>query len=141
MLPNQFLINVMPEQVDDARAELAKGVGADVVFRPMVRGRLVAVNNAVFDASGFADVQTRRLAEREFNLSWSDTLPKGNKVAKGEFWKPGATGADVGMSLEEGIAESLKVKGGRCPDVSTLRVSRFRPKSPAFARSTGTVSA
>jgi putative ABC transport system permease protein len=118
--PNQFLINVLPEQVDDARAELAKGIGADVVFRPMVRGRLVAVNDAVFDVSGFADAQTRRLAEREFNLSWSDTLPKGNKVAKGEFWKPGATGAEVGMSLEEGIAESLKVKVG---DVLTFDIA------------------
>ena len=118
--PNQFLINVMPEQVDDARAELARGIGADVVFRPMVRGRLVAVNDAAFDASGFADAQTRRLAEREFNLSWSDALPKGNKVVKGEFWKPGATGAEVGMSLEEGIAESLKVKVG---DVLTFDIA------------------
>ena len=118
--PNQFLINVLPDQVDDARAQLAKGVGADVAFRPMVRGRLVAVNDAVVDTSKFADVRARRLAEREFNLSWTDALPKGNRIAKGEFWKPGVTGIDAGMSLEEGIAETLGVKLG---DVLTFDIA------------------
>ncbi|HQR11144.1 MAG TPA: ABC transporter permease [Casimicrobiaceae bacterium] len=121
--PNQFLINVLPEQVDDARADLAKGIGADVAFRPMVRGRLVAVNGSVLDTSTFADAQTRRLAEREFNLSWTDTLPKGNQVVSGEFWKPDATRADAeasGMSLEEGIADSLRVRLG---DVLTFDIA------------------
>ena len=110
--PNQFLINVLPDQVDDARAELARGIGIDVPFRPMVRGRLVAVNDAVVDAAKFADVRARRLAEREFNLSWTDTLPKGNRISQGEFWKAGVKGGEAGMSLEEGIAETLGVKLG-----------------------------
>ncbi len=113
--PNQFLINVLPDQVDAARADLAKGIGADVAFRPMVRGRLVAVNGTLLDTSTYADVQARRLAEREFNLSWTDALPKGNQVVSGEFWKPGTAGTaaeGAGMSLEEGIAESLRIKLG-----------------------------
>jgi putative ABC transport system permease protein len=110
--PNQFLVNVLPEQVDDARAQLAKGVGADVPFRPMVRGRLVAVNDAAVDTAKFTDIRARRLAEREFNLSWADSLPKGNRISQGEFWKPGATGIEAGMSLEDGIAETLGVKLG-----------------------------
>ena len=108
--PNQFLVNVLPDQVDDARTVLAKGIGIDVTFSPMVRGRLVAVNDAVVDTTKFSDVRARRLAEREFNLSWTDTLPKGNRIAQGEFWTPGATGAGAVMSLEEGIAETLGVK-------------------------------
>jgi putative ABC transport system permease protein len=108
--PNQFLINVLPEQVDDTRALLAKGIGADVTFRPMVRGRLVAVNAAAMDSNKFSDVQAQRLAEREFNLSWVDVLPKGNTVTKGVFWKPGVAEPDAGMSLEDGIAEKLGIK-------------------------------
>ena len=118
--PNQFLINVLPEQVSDARAQLAAGIGADVAFRPMVRGRLIRVNENVLDATQFADVQTRRLAEREFNLSWTDTLPKGNKITQGEFWKEGAAGHAAGMSLEEGIAQSLGIKLG---DVLTFDIA------------------
>jgi len=121
--PNQFLVNVLPDQVGDARAELAKAIGADVPFRPMVRGRLVAVNDAIVDTTKFADVRARRLAEREFNLSWTESLPEGNRVAQGEFWKSGATGLDAGMSLEEGIAETLGVKLG---DALTFDVAGTR---------------
>ena len=110
--PNQFLINVLPEQVADARAQLKAGTGSDVLFRPMVRGRLVALNGAEVDTKKFADVRARRLAEREFNLSWADALPKGNKVAGGEFWTAATPAADAGMSLEDGIAEALGVKLG-----------------------------
>ncbi len=110
--PNQFLVNVLPDQVADARAELLRGIGVDVAFRPMVRGRLVAVNDAAVDTSKFADVRARRLAEREFNLSWTDVLPKGNRVSQGEFWKEGDKDDSAGMSLEDGIAETLGVKLG-----------------------------
>jgi putative ABC transport system permease protein len=118
--PNQFLINVLPEQVADARADLKKETGVDVAFRPMVRGRLVAVNEGAVDTSKFADVQARRLAEREFNLSWVDALPKGNSITSGEFWKPGTSGEAAGMSLEEGIGKTLGVKLG---DVLTFDIA------------------
>jgi putative ABC transport system permease protein len=110
--PNQFLINVMPDQVADARAELKRGIGADVLFRPMVRGRLVEVNGAEVDTKKFTDTRARRLAEREFNLSWTQELPKGNQVASGTFWTASTPPADAGMSLEDGIAETLGVKLG-----------------------------
>jgi putative ABC transport system permease protein len=123
--PNQFLINVLPEQVDDAKAQLARGIGTQVAFSPMVRGRLVAVNDAAVDTSKYADLRARRLAEREFNLSWTDALPKGNRVLQGAFWKAGAAGEDAGMSLESGIAETLGVNlGDRLTfDIAGARVS------------------
>ena len=110
--PNQFLVNVLPEQVDDARAQLAKNVGADVVFRPMVRGRLVEVNGEALDTTKFKDTRARRLAEREFNLSWAQELPKGNHVSSGKFWTAPMPADQAGMSLEDGIAQTLGVKLG-----------------------------
>ena len=110
--PNQFLINVLPEQVDDARAQLAQGVGRQVAFNPMVRGRLVAVNGSAVDTSRYDDPRARRLAEREFNLSWTDALPKANRLTAGQFWTAATPASDAGMSLEEGIAETLNVKLG-----------------------------
>ena len=110
--PNKFLVNVLPEQVDDARAQLAKNVGADVTFRPMVRGRLVEVNGEALDTTKFKDTRARRLAEREFNLSWTHDLPKGNRVSSGKFWTAQTATDEAGMSLEDGIAETLGVKLG-----------------------------
>ncbi|MCC6869158.1 MAG: FtsX-like permease family protein [Burkholderiales bacterium] len=110
--PNQFLVNVLPEQVADARAQLASGIGRDVRFQPMVRGRLVALNGATLDTTKFTDPRARRLAEREFNLSWAETLPAANRVTQGTFWTAATPVDEAGMSLEEGIAETLGVKLG-----------------------------
>ena len=81
--PNAFLINVLPDQVDGVRALLQARAHVDATLRPMVRGRLVEVNGAPFATAQFGDERARRLGEREFNLSWSDALPAGNRVVAG----------------------------------------------------------
>ena len=110
--PNQFLVNVLPDQVDDARALLGRQLHVEPQFKPMVRGRLVEVNGAPLDAARYTDTRARRLAEREFNLSWTDTIPEGNQVVQGRFWPAQARGTGAGISLEEGIAHTLGVKVG-----------------------------
>jgi len=110
--PNQFLVNVLPDQVDPARDLLARTAQVQPVFKPMVRGRFVARNGAPFDTTSFEDVRARRLAEREFNLSWADALPAGNRIVGGAFWKPDARGTQAGLSLEDGIARTLGVGVG-----------------------------
>ena len=110
--PNAFLINVLPDQVDGVGAVLKRELNVDAALRPMVRGRLVAINDVPFDTRRLADERARRLGEREFNLSWTDVLPRGNRVVAGQWWKPDATGAAAGASLEEGIAETLGIKLG-----------------------------
>jgi putative ABC transport system permease protein len=110
--PNQFIVNVLPDQVADAQAMLSDAIGADASFRPMVRGRLVELNGQKMDTTRYTDTRARRLAEREFNLSWTDRLPKGNRVSGGTFWSMDSRGGEVGMSLEDGIAETLGIKLG-----------------------------
>jgi putative ABC transport system permease protein len=121
--PNVFLVNVLPEQVADARATLAQRFGRDIAFSPMVRGRLVELNGQPLDTRRYADARARRLAEREFNLSYTDAVPEGNRVVAGQFWSAGTSGADAGMSLEDGIAQSLGVKVG---DTLTFDVAGSR---------------
>jgi putative ABC transport system permease protein len=123
--PNQFLVNVLPEQVDDAKATLSQRFGREIPFSPMVRGRLVERNGEAIDTRRYEDARARRLAEREFNLSYTDRLPQSNRVVAGRFWPPDARGAEAGMSLEDGIAQSLGVKLGDTLtfDVAGSRVS------------------
>jgi putative ABC transport system permease protein len=123
--PNQFLVNVLPDQVEDARVTLSQRFGREIAFNPMVRGRLVELNGAPLDTTRYEDARARRLAEREFNLSWTDRVPPGNRVVAGRFWSGDARGEAAGMSLEDGIAESLGVKLGDTLtfDVAGLRVT------------------
>jgi len=121
--PNQFLVNVLPDQVNDARAMVDAALATTTAFRPMVRGRLVEMNGAAMDTARYGDTRARRLAEREFNLSWADALPSGNRVVRGTFWAAGAKGTAPGMSLEDGIAETLGVKLG---DTLTFDVAGAR---------------
>jgi putative ABC transport system permease protein len=109
--PNHFVINVLPDQVDGVRAALKAVSGTDSPLYPMIRGRLVAVNGTRLDTAKYTDVRARRLAEREFNLSWSAELPRTNRLVAGK-WFDGATGVDAGISMEQGIADSLKLKLG-----------------------------
>src|SRR5438105_15027449 len=81
----------------------------DAQLSPMVRGRLVAINDKPLDTTRLAEEGARRLGEREFNLSWADTPPRGNRVVAGQWWKPGES---EGVSLEEGIAQTLGIKLG-----------------------------
>ena len=109
--PNHFIINVLPDQVDGVRASLAQVTGGEVPLYPMIRGRLVAVNGAPLDSTSFDDPRARRLAEREFNLSTAATMPSTNRLTAGRFWGAGAK-PEAAISMEDGIAESLRLKLG-----------------------------
>ncbi|HSX64792.1 MAG TPA: FtsX-like permease family protein [Pseudoxanthomonas sp.] len=111
--PNRFIINVQQEQLQPVREfMLAQGLGEPVLF-PMIRGRLTERNGKPTSGEDYvdADSRSRRLAEREFNLSVTDTLREDNRVTAGEFWN-GRTPASPELSVEEGFAESLGWKLG-----------------------------
>ncbi|HYX63813.1 MAG TPA: FtsX-like permease family protein [Burkholderiales bacterium] len=106
--PNRFLIGVQPEQVSEIRQFLgANGVQVPEIY-PMVRGRLVAVNGAAVNEADYADERSRRLVEREFNLSYLDELPSHNAIAAGRWLDP----QRAEVSAEQGIAERLGWKLG-----------------------------
>jgi putative ABC transport system permease protein len=107
--PTVFLINVLPDQAAGVRDFLKRELRVDAVSYPMVRGRLVAINEVPFDTTKLPDDRARRLGEREFNLSAVAELPASNTIVAGQWWKPGEVG---GMSLEDGIAETLGIKLG-----------------------------
>jgi len=108
--PNHFVLNVLPEQVEGVRNAMKRAEVSTPLY-PMIRGRLVEVNGKRLDTAQYADTRSRRLAEREFNLSFASDLPKSNRIVAGK-WFDGATGAEAGISMEQGIAESLRLKVG-----------------------------
>jgi putative ABC transport system permease protein len=107
--PNQFLIDIQPDQRDAVAAYLGAHGVASVALEPMVRGRLVAVNGKPVNPDDYKRDEARRLVDREFNLSYTTRLPDDNRITDGAWY--GAT-ATPQISIEAGLAKTLGVRPG-----------------------------
>jgi putative ABC transport system permease protein len=106
--PNRFLIGVQPEQLEPLQAFFAAHKIPVPDLYPMVRGRVVAVNGAPVSEADYTEERAKRLVEREFNLSYMETLPSHNTVVAGQWFKPD----EKAISVEQGIAQRLGWKLG-----------------------------
>jgi putative ABC transport system permease protein len=101
--PNRFVINIQPDQRDSVMEALVEADVGNLELHPMVRGRLVAINERPVDTQAITDERTRRLLEREFNLSYMVRMQSHNQVVAGRWIEPGA----LEVSVEEGILRTL----------------------------------
>ncbi len=106
--PNRFVINVMPEQGEAFLKALKDGGVEKFDWFPMIRGRLVAINDRNVVPDDFSEERAKRLVDREFNLSHSAVQPPQNEVVAGR-WTSEEQGA---ISVEDGIAQTLNLKLG-----------------------------
>ena len=107
--PNRFLVNVQPDQVSELKAFFARNGLTEPIVYPMVRGRLVGINGTPVSSSAYADERTKRLIDREFNLSWAAQPQADNRIVAGRWWRANEHGRPV-FSVEEGIAQTLGLK-------------------------------
>ncbi len=106
--PNRFVVNVQPDQAQAYRAMLkTSGVRGDDWF-PMIRGRLVTINDEAVGRRFKADSDASNMIQRELNLSHDRELPRQNKIVAGK-WVPDEPD---GLSVEDGLAKSLGLKLG-----------------------------
>jgi putative ABC transport system permease protein len=96
---------VQPEQRNAVAHFFRERNIAPPALYPMVRGRLVQVNGQAVLADTYHDDRARRLADREFNLSWAGRMRGDNRIVAGRWWD--AWGARDQLSLETGIAQAL----------------------------------
>lgn len=102
--PNRFVIDIQPGQDAPVLAQLRAAGLPNVQLSPMIRARLTAINGKPVTGDSYAEVRARRLAEREFNLSYTAVLPEGNRVTAGQWYGDASTPQ---VSMEEGIAKTL----------------------------------
>ena len=106
--PNRFVINVQPDQSEAFRQRL-QGAGVNRYdFFPMIRGRLVAINDRPVKPDDFVDERAQRLLDREFNLSNDADMPPHNQITAGRWTRNEANA----VSVEEGLAQTLGLKLG-----------------------------
>ena len=106
--PNRFVVNIQPDQAQAYRELLkSSGVHGDDWF-PMIRGRLVTINDEPVGKRYKPESDASNMIQRELNLSHSATLQPKVKIVAGH-WVPDE--AD-GLSVEEGLAKTLGLKLG-----------------------------
>ncbi|AOY01618.1 ABC transporter permease [Jeongeupia sp. USM3] len=119
--PNQFAFNIQPHQAASFDQAFVDAGLAAPTLQPMIRGRWSAQNGKPVDPKRYADDRAQRLAEREFNLSWGETLRADNRLDAGMPLDD----AKPGYSVEAGLAKTLGIRLGDTLsfDVAGTRVS------------------
>jgi len=106
--PNRFILNIQPSQSEPFLHNLRQAGVNQLDWYPMVRGRLVAVNEVSVTPDSYTDERAKRLMDREFNVSFSAQQPAHNTVVGGAWQAEDPTG----LSIEDGVAKTLKLKLG-----------------------------
>lgn len=103
--PNHFVLNVFPQQVNAFEDQLQQQKIDNTEFYPVVRGRLVKINNVAVQQIVSKDSQGERATHRDLSLTWAHTLPADNKTIAG-YWDPKQKNQ---LSIESKLAKSLNV--------------------------------
>lgn len=106
--PNRFLINIQPDQREAVQARLQDAGIQDVKLWPMIRGRLVSINERAVAITDYEDPRARRMVDREFNLSYDSQVPAYNEILSGRQLDPKA----MEVSMEDGLAKTLGIQLG-----------------------------
>jgi putative ABC transport system permease protein len=107
--PNHFALNIFPDQKNLFKQELEQqGIKGNQFF-PIIRGRLVTINNTPVQQIATQDSQGENAISRELSLTWSEELPEENKIVSGNWWSNQETS---GVSVEQHLANSLKIELG-----------------------------
>ncbi len=140
--PNRFVVNIQPDQAQPVRDFFAAQSLPPPELQPMVRGRLIAINDKAVNGDSYSEPRAKALVEREFNLSYMEQMPAWNELVSGKWWggcdtllaksadcgsncdtapqknittTPSCDGGLKGsgeLSVEEGIAKTLNIKLG-----------------------------
>ena len=107
--PNRFVVNIQPDQTQPILDFFSSHTLPPPLLQPMVRGRLLAINDRAINGDSYPDPRARALVEREFNLSYMEQMPGWNSLVSGQWWQPGERDA---LSVEEGLAKTLDIHLG-----------------------------
>lgn len=108
--PNHFAFNILPQDAGAVQKFFATHHLKASALYPMVRGRLTEINGKPVTRAVTKEESDNEALQRELNLSWSNTVPPGNRLANGTWWDTPATGNRV--SVEAKLASKLGIALG-----------------------------
>jgi len=110
-VPNNFLVNIRPEQRQALRDFLqSHGFGSPQMF-PMVRARITAINGKPPASLQLRGDVAKGYVEREQNLTWSAGMMEDNQLIAGRWWSPADAGRPL-VSISSEYADALHLAMG-----------------------------
>ena len=110
--PNYFALNILPDERDAFARHLQDAGARAAPLYPVMPGRLVDINDAPVQELVEKDSRGERAVQRDLSLTWAEHLPNGNRITAGQWWSDAQNKDLPGVSVEEGVAQSLKLKLG-----------------------------
>ncbi|CAG1020859.1 hypothetical protein DOJK_00619 [Patescibacteria group bacterium] len=104
--PNHFALNIFPEQQADFQKDLLSHQIKGSEFYPVVRGRLIEINDNPVRQNVSKDSAGDNATQRELSLTWSNKLPEENELVEGDWWQTPDAGQ---VSIEQKLAKSLNI--------------------------------
>ncbi|MGB0223184.1 ABC transporter permease [Marinobacterium sp. xm-d-564] len=108
-VPNYFLINIQEWQKPGVDQFLADR-DIDTELYPMIRGRLVDLNDAPIRPQLNEEQLKDNSLRRELNLTWRQQPPVHNQIIQGEWWD--SDSSEHQISIERDMLEDLGLKLG-----------------------------
>jgi putative ABC transport system permease protein len=118
-IPQLFLFDIQPEQVEPLKSVAKDVLKIDLKMRPLVRSRILKINDQPYERAVMSEgFQTReaeneaRFRNRGVNLTYAPGLQESETLVKGQFAGKATPNAIPQISLEEKYAERVNVKVG-----------------------------
>ncbi len=106
--PNQFAINILPDQVDSLSGFLDRhGISSSALY-PLVRGRLSQINGESANQAVTDEAADDNALNRELNLTWGQQLQSDNKIISGRWFEQQDKGKPL-ISIEAELAKRLDI--------------------------------
>ncbi len=104
--PNHFLINIQPHELDSVGKLFELSEIEAPVFTPMVRARMVSINDESVKDREYPNEDGKWLANREANLSWTEAMSSSNELLEGAWWPAGYRGPPLASIESEAAANA-----------------------------------
>jgi len=140
--PNFFFINIPPGE-HQAFAQFLTDRGAERTrVLPMVRARMTHINGRPIDELTFATPRGKEFANRDQNITWSETLGRDNEITEGRWFTAADTARPL-VSISTEYQKEMNLKLGdtlqfdiagetRTATISSVRKVKWDSFQPNF---------
>ncbi|MFM9904885.1 MAG: ABC transporter permease [Pyrinomonadaceae bacterium] len=131
-LPSLIFVDIQKSQIDDVMKIVEQRTGEKAEAVPTVRARIAAVNGEPVDFTQREIRQQQGQIGREFAITYRPKLDTNESTVSGDWWPAEPSGDEPQVSVEETMADTLKVNAGDSMtfDISgrkiTARVANIR---------------